>query len=43
MVGELTTDILLVEDLTSTNSYFTNENISKEEQLCELPMLIIID
>lgn len=35
---------LLVEDklLSSTNSYFTNKNVSKEQQLKELPNLIII-
>lgn len=34
----------LVEDiLSSTNSYFTIVGIAKEEQLAELPMLIIIE
>lgn len=43
MVDELIT--ILIEDilLSSTNSYFTREEIAKEEQLAELPMLIIIE
>ena len=34
----------LVEEIniSSTNNYFTNSNISKDKQLQELPMLITI-
>lgn len=43
MVDELI--LSLVEDilLSSTNSYFTVSEIAKEEQLTELPMLIVIE
>lgn len=42
MVDKLIELLVEVMLLSSTNSYFTNNKIAKEEQLKELPNLIII-